>query len=85
MAELADAQVSGTCGLSPCRFDSYHPQFLRPEAVDLRLWVLAVHGLQAQAFLLRCAVDLAPRAGIDDVTDEIAALKIARLSSFEAP
>ncbi len=25
VAELADAQVSGTCGLSPCRFDSYHP------------------------------------------------------------
>ena len=25
VAELADAQVSGTCGLSPWRFDSSHP------------------------------------------------------------
>ena len=25
VAELADAQVSGTCGLRPWRFDSSHP------------------------------------------------------------
>ena len=28
VAELADAQVSGTCGLSPWRFDSSHPHFM---------------------------------------------------------
>jgi hypothetical protein len=27
VAELADAQVSGTCGLSPWRFDSSHPHW----------------------------------------------------------
>ena len=28
VAELADAQVSGTCGLSPWRFDSSHPHWI---------------------------------------------------------